>query len=458
MSSSQYFVDLEENVNSSRNPMEVNNEMDEGEERVSFNFKGASTRISQYLQFAFTGQPAPPQQEDNSPRNPMEVNNEMDEGEERVSFNFEGASTRISQYLQFAFTGQPAPPQQEDNSPRNRSSSSNRYGGSGKYSNTPVETFRCGICLENQAKVDLFHIPNCEQIISHQFCRDCVSGYVKSQVSQAVTTVVCPGTAPKCAGELRVDDVREIVEEAKDEHLSTQFERFVGMAKSDNYRECPNIVSGDICGEACTTGSVLEPAIICSKCQFKYCFVHANAHPGEECAKYSERTLNENKVNEDFINETTKECPGCSAHTFKTGGCNHMTCQHCKMDWCWLCNNKMGDGNGFGVTEHYMELGPCAGGQFTWTPDGGDLQDNDELLLIYRCCGIQDPRTEIPNPFVRILYVWLNVILLATINILLVPFFFLFFVLGLVAGCCFCGVACVTFCVTGKNLFDDTEW
>ncbi|XP_045202847.2 uncharacterized protein LOC123556308 [Mercenaria mercenaria] len=45
----------------------------------------------------------------------------------------------------------------------------------------------------------------------------------------------------------------------------------------------------------------------------------------------------ENVQAQKVIQETTKACPHCGAHTEKNGGCMHMTCIKCKMDWCWLC-------------------------------------------------------------------------------------------------------------------------
>ena len=37
------------------------------------------------------------------------------------------------------------------------------------------------------------------------------------------------------------------------------------------------------------------------------------------------------------ITRTTKACPGCRVPTEKSGGCNHMSCVRCNLEWCWLC-------------------------------------------------------------------------------------------------------------------------
>ena len=76
----------------------------------------------------------------------------------------------------------------------------------------------------------------------------------------------------------------------------------------------------------------------CEKCQILYCFVHANAHPKETCESYIRRTCREEKSNQKYIKRMSKECPNCKAPTEKSGGCNHMTCQHCGFGWCWICS------------------------------------------------------------------------------------------------------------------------
>lgn len=36
-----------------------------------------------------------------------------------------------------------------------------------------------------------------------------------------------------------------------------------------------------------------------------------------------------------------KCCPRCTRQTVKSGGCNHMTCQVCRCEWCWICAERL---------------------------------------------------------------------------------------------------------------------
>jgi hypothetical protein len=62
------------------------------------------------------------------------------------------------------------------------------------------------------------------------------------------------------------------------------------------------------------------------------------------------------KIKEDRLDpsEFHKECPGCGVMTYKTGGCNHMTCimDGCKTHWCWVCRWKSTPGSSGGIYEH----------------------------------------------------------------------------------------------------------
>ncbi len=45
----------------------------------------------------------------------------------------------------------------------------------------------------------------------------------------------------------------------------------------------------------------------------------------------------EEAANEEWLQKNTKACPQCKAPVEKNGGCNHMTCNQCRHEFCWTC-------------------------------------------------------------------------------------------------------------------------
>merc|ERR1719382_1547864 len=114
----------------------------------------------------------------------------------------------------------------------------------------------------------------------------------------------------------------------------------------------------------------------CPDCGTEFCYYHSNAHTGIPCAEYRKRMAREERLVEQGALRDTKACPVCGVRTEKTGGCNHMTCQRCGSDWCWVCGVKL-DGPE-DVTAHYYFGGPFACGQF-------DDFDRTPLSYCLRC-------------------------------------------------------------------------
>jgi hypothetical protein len=52
--------------------------------------------------------------------------------------------------------------------------------------------------------------------------------------------------------------------------------------------------------------------------------------------RYGDHVLHEVESSS-WVRENTKACPRCGAATQKNGGCNHIQCQSCRHEWCWLC-------------------------------------------------------------------------------------------------------------------------
>lgn len=84
--------------------------------------------------------------------------------------------------------------------------------------------------------------------------------------------------------------------------------------------------------EIVPTVSCKEPHTFCFGCS------HTDHQPAtcsivklwlKKCADDSE-TAN-------WLAANTKECVKCKSTIEKNGGCNHMTCKKCKIEFCWVC-------------------------------------------------------------------------------------------------------------------------
>jgi len=108
------------------------------------------------------------------------------------------------------------------------------------------------------------------------------------------------------------------------------------LKKINNFRICPNA--------DCSAGLVVDvdckaEKITCTACDFSFC-PHCNdlPHPGMSCEDMRRQRHKERWGNaKDFMANETKQCPHCLTWIEKNGGCNHMTCHHCRGEFCWLC-------------------------------------------------------------------------------------------------------------------------
>lgn len=75
--------------------------------------------------------------------------------------------------------------------------------------------------------------------------------------------------------------------------------------------------------------------LVCEKCQTHICpKCQLQSHDGKPCALKGDtkfRLWASRGIG-------VKNCPVCNARTQKNEGCNHMHCQRCQTDWCWICN------------------------------------------------------------------------------------------------------------------------
>jgi hypothetical protein len=82
------------------------------------------------------------------------------------------------------------------------------------------------------------------------------------------------------------------------------------------------------CRRACCVGIgyLGGETIMCMICQ-------------EQWAAVEETVVDESGLHQALMQDI-KPCPGCGVRVEKTGGCNHMQCSLCKVEWWWSTGTK----------------------------------------------------------------------------------------------------------------------
>eukprot|EP00930_Biecheleria_cincta_P086295 TRINITY_DN75601_c0_g1_i1.p1 TRINITY_DN75601_c0_g1~~TRINITY_DN75601_c0_g1_i1.p1 ORF type:complete len:636 (-),score=65.94 TRINITY_DN75601_c0_g1_i1:29-1936(-) len=253
----------------------------------------------------------------------------------------------------------------------------------------PEETFPCPICTEHSALDDRFVLDDCGDL-NHGICRRCAFNYVNGRVLEMrLKDIPCPiglssggcRGGPDCAlfSSKQIDQLL-----ADQKGASERYRRFCRMQAHRDLRPCPSC--GHLCSPTLVDGMV-QPKMQCGACSAWFCYYHSWAHRDHgDCASYDAFLENEEKAIESALR--TKICPGCYLQTEKNGGCNHMTCQQCRCDWCWVCGERI-EGS---VAWHYSSANTDSGClQFSAPgrhPNLGEIR----FLRNLRAAHARDPR------------------------------------------------------------------
>eukprot|EP00927_Polykrikos_kofoidii_P020859 TRINITY_DN19950_c0_g1_i1.p1 TRINITY_DN19950_c0_g1~~TRINITY_DN19950_c0_g1_i1.p1 ORF type:complete len:736 (-),score=87.34 TRINITY_DN19950_c0_g1_i1:44-2251(-) len=240
-------------------------------------------------------------------------------------------------------------------------------GGISPSDDEELDTFLCLVCFENKRVDERLVLGSCE-IPEHGCCMLCAASFFRSRIEQGrVFELQCPigaaegGCRPKSldgdlvssepesaaadpfsdgngvvrSGKVAATASRKEVEAvfANDAATLEKYRRFVRTKVDSRLRECPDCQH--LCSPEVDEGFVPTKEMKCLKCGCLFCYYHAAAHRGGSCEEYEVRLAAETHVISAKLG--TKDCPRCGRQTMKTGGCNHMTCQVCRCDWCWIC-------------------------------------------------------------------------------------------------------------------------
>jgi len=193
----------------------------------------------------------------------------------------------------------------------------------------------CQICTDDGFSAsDMLSMP-----CGHEFCRDCWGQFVGIMIQDGPSCIrtTCPqASCHETVTEIEVAAVRPDLLPKFESYQLRSFVEINGMARWCPGPGCSRIameMDGSVAGDFSRVAS-------CDECDTRFC-IKCGEEPHapvtcKELARWNEKCRNESET-ANWILANTKACPKCSSRIEKNQGCNHMNCQQCKYEFCWIC-------------------------------------------------------------------------------------------------------------------------
>ncbi|KAG9124998.1 hypothetical protein FRC07_009404 [Ceratobasidium sp. 392] len=207
---------------------------------------------------------------------------------------------------------------------------------SSKPKSSKSEPFMCPVCCDEQP----------EKVLSlacgHQFCSECWTQYLEGKIrGEGEVQLAC--MAEKC--KVLVPDAfvfEQIGPVAKERFREGLVRQFVASIPKLRFCPHPSCVYTVQCSSAAGRRS-LDTIVPTVKCAEEHSFCFGCEREGDhrplicKISKLWLKKCQDDSETANWIKSNTKECTKCQSTIEKNGGCNHMTCKKCKMEFCWVC-------------------------------------------------------------------------------------------------------------------------
>lgn len=209
---------------------------------------------------------------------------------------------------------------------------------------------RCSICFDTveTVKEEMLNIHNHQRYKDDVYtclpcmaCPDCFDKFMLHTSALGRPELKCPGM--NCDQQLTPDRVKEMAPIAHRNYISSMMK--FNLKKCENFLFCPKVNCGTgftIPAVCCPTADNLKTfEMDCIKCETKFCAgCNGPYHPEKTCLEKYKDQLKERWGEDVAFVDVAKQCPYCLVWIEKNGGCDHMTCENCRGEFCWLCFGK----------------------------------------------------------------------------------------------------------------------
>jgi hypothetical protein len=207
--------------------------------------------------------------------------------------------------------------------------------------------FECQCCYTKYQFTELITCSRACEEHKHAFCKDCMKGYIESELSEKKASLRCMMSIEKCGGEFSKQTIKDCIDEKTFKTFEDQalISEIISFAKIlDNYQTCP------FCEKyACQVDNTIT-FCICERCEKSWCIkCRRLSHDPHPCNKITDNTDVEGIkriVHETMTNALIHKCPTCHTKYIKETGCNMMHCS-CGNNSCYLCNSKISTNIGY---------------------------------------------------------------------------------------------------------------
>ncbi|GMH72428.1 hypothetical protein TrST_g13265 [Triparma strigata] len=186
----------------------------------------------------------------------------------------------------------------------------------------------CLICCDDDLTPSEMYSMPC----SHSFCCDCWSGFLGNKIDEGPSCVYAKCPQAGCEEIVSGEEVKAMAPSKISQWDKYELRSFVDLNK--NTRWCP--------GTDCTMVAITKAGVGDVKCSCGTSFcVKCGEEPHtpvvcKDLSLWLEKCQNESET-ANWILANTKKCPKCATRIEKNQGCNHMVCQQCKHEFCWIC-------------------------------------------------------------------------------------------------------------------------